>query len=332
MRTPILALLMLLAGACSSNKPRELSTEEQLGIYLENALRYYELRDLERTENQCLRGLKLDPDNERFLLILGKVYLIRGQTEDILRALAIFEKHPNQDDWRIHLGKAEAHERLSILESDAADAIASGARYTDKDPEERAAELRKSSAEHLDQAIQDYLAAEQIHDGEINAVNGLIRTYALSGNYEESLRWGNTLIEVLQASSKLRRVELEDVGITASRERELTAAVRRNSDMIIKVRFHRATLLHEMGRDQEAVDELGLILSLDPEVSQAYSQRAQLLLALGQPLQARESIEKFIKLEAARPFDDPEIRRAYELLGRCEEALSGDSQANSAGR
>lgn len=325
MRTPALLILaaLPLLGSCSSNQPPELSQEEKLGLYMENALRYFELRDLPRTEHQCLRALQLDPENERFLLMLGKVYLLKGQTEDILRALSIFDNHPNQEDYRIYLGKGEAHERLSIIEEDAAEAIASGDRYTEHDPVVRAADLHSSAEAHLAIAVSCYTSAEEIHDGELNAVNGLIRANALRGEYDESVRWSRILIDVLEASSHLRRIELEDVGIRANRERELTASVRRNTEMIIKTHFHVASVLRELDQVQAAADELGRIVSLDPETAEAFSRRAQLYFGMGQYLKAREAVKKFISLEATREFEDPDIRAAYSLLSRCDAALAG---------
>ena len=321
MRFPATAALLTaltLCLGCSSNKQKELTKEELLGVYIENALRYFEMRELERCEHQCLQALNIDPENERFLLLLGNVYLRRGMTEDILKALKVFELHPNKGDYRIHLGLGEAHERLAILEEEASEAIASGDRYTERDPEERAAELALSSVEHLTIANAAFLEAEQIHQGELNAVNGLIRTHALLGEDEKSINWSEVLIDVLLTSSKLRRVELEDVG------KELMRAIRSNTGMVIKTHFHVASLYGRMGRTQEAADELGKIISLDPQVSEAYSRRAQLFFKLGQHLKAKESVEKFINLEAARPFEDPDIRAAYDLMARCDAALSGN--------
>ncbi len=332
MRTPILVLLaaLPLSFACQSSGPPDLTKEQKLGIYYENALRYFELRDLERTEHQCVRALQLDPSNERFLLILGNVHLRRGRTEDIANALVIFEEHPTQSDYRVHLGKGEAHERLAVLELEAAEQIASGERYTEAtSPEERADQLRASSNEHIELAIADFHRAEDIHDGELNAINGLIRTYALLGKDELSIDWSERLIDVLETSSRVRRVEMDDVEILASREAELMRAIRRNSEMVIKARFHVASLQRRLGRLQEATDELGRIISLDPELSAAYSRRAQLFLELGQYLKAKESVERYIQLEATRPFDHPEIREAYELLGRCQAALAGDLAAGN---
>ena len=103
----------------------------------------------------------------------------------------------------------------------------------------------------------------------MNAVNGLIRTEALLGNDTASIENARKLIDILQTSSRVRQVELEDVSIQASREAELMSAVRRNSEMIVKTRYHVASLLRRQKRLQEAADELGLIVSINPEASVA---------------------------------------------------------------
>lgn len=333
MRTPLPLLLALPVAllwalplfACQSDGPPDLTKEQKLGIYYENALRYFELRDLERTAHQCRKALELDPGNERFLLILGNVHLRRGTTEDILQALNLFERHPNQDDYRVHLGKGEAHERLAVLEHESAEAIESGEKFTEaEDITARVRELRESARENLQTASLQFHAAEDIHAGELNAVNGLLRTYALLGEDEKSIEWSRRLIEVLRASTHLRRTELEDPEIHAARESELVEQIRRNTDLIVKTHFHVASLLRRMGRLQEAAEELGRVVALDPQASLAYSRRGQLLLELGQYLEAKEALEKFIQLEARRPFEDPEIRAAYDMLAECEAALEGE--------
>jgi tetratricopeptide (TPR) repeat protein len=330
MRLILLAALLLPTLACrSNNKAPDLTKEQKLGVYMENALRYFNLRDLDRTEHQALRGLALDPRNERFLLILGSVHLRRGQTEDILAALEIFDEHPNQADYRVLLGKGEAHERLSVLEDEAADSIEDGERYTEGDIQEKAAKLRASAREHLLIAQEQFRRAEQVHKGELNAVNGLIRTSALLGEDEESIKWSRTLIEILGTSSNIRRQELEDVELLASREAELLAAIRRNTNMVIKTHLHVASLMRRQGRKQEAADELGMVTSLDPEFSQAYSRRAQLYFAMGQYIKAKESVQHYIELEAALPYDDPQMRAAYDLLARCDAALEGQLSAGN---
>lgn len=322
-KIPLALLCLPLAFGCSSNEPRKLSDEENLMRYVEHALKYWHMRDLDRCEHQCLKGLGIEPEHERLMLVLGNVYLTKGSTEDILRAKHLFETNPNQEDFRIHLGLGTSSERLAILEEDAADAIASGERYTDHDPEVRAAELRFSAKQHLATAIEKYLSAEDIHDGELNAVNGLVRCYALNGDFEQSITWSRTLIAVLDNSNYLRRVELDDAGIQAHREKTLMESINRNTAMIVKTHFHVASMLRQMDRLEEAVDELGLVIALDPEHAVAFSRRADLFFQLGQYLKSREAVEQFIELEALRPFDDPEIRQAYELKKRCDNALSG---------
>ena len=75
-RPSSISVALLLAGAalasCSSpSKAEELYglTDENLGVYLENALYYVELNDWDRVIDQATRGLELDPENERFQLM-----------------------------------------------------------------------------------------------------------------------------------------------------------------------------------------------------------------------------------------------------------------------
>ena len=65
------------------------------------------------------------------------------------------------------------------------------------------------------------------------------------------------------------------------------------------------------------------IIALNPELPTAYAQRAQLNYKLGEYQSAKNSLERFLELESARPFDDPEVRQAYDLLSKCEIALGG---------
>ncbi len=318
--------LLLVAAGCASQNPADLTMEQKLGGYLERALQHLNDRNLDAAQQQCLRALDLDPENERFLLILGNVHLLRGQTEDILIAERIFRDHPAEHDYRVHLGLGEALERLGVLRGEAADAIRAGERFTDHpDPAARADELEEQAIASWREARSEFEAAEEIHQGEIAAVNGLIRTNALLGSDEESIRWAFTLIEILEASSLVRRTELEDVGIEANRERELRKAIRDNGEMLLNTRLHIASLYRRLGRLEEAVDELGEVIALEPELPEAYSRRAQLYVELGQHLRAKESIEHYLSL-CALPYEDPRVQRAFALKTECETALArGDS-------
>lgn len=318
----LLAVLACLAG-CSSDEPPELTTEQKLGLYFENALRYYNLRDLERAYDQVQRGLELDPKNERFLLMLGNIHQLRGTADDILAAEQIFRRHPNQKDYRVKLGLGAALERKGVLQDEASKLIRSGERYTEApDPEARADELERDARRNWDAAHDAYEAAIAIHAGEIQATNGLIRTSALQGRYDDSIRWGRELIEVLASSTRVRRIELEDADIEPTRESQLREAIRANEEMAVKTYLHIATLQYREGKTLDALGELGKVLELAPELAEVYSRRAQLFFELGEYSQAKDSVERYLKLSAHLPYDDPDVRAAYELRERCNSALA----------
>lgn len=317
------ALGLAALAACASSGPRELTKAEKLGYYLENALRYYDLRELDRAQHQVQQGLALDPRNERFLLMLGNIHQLRGTTADVLTAERIFRDHPSPGDYRVQIGLGQALERKGMGYDVAARAIRAGTQTTDApDPEARADELEAEALSSWREAHERYLQAVEIHSGELHATTGLMRTSALLRRDEESIAWGRELIEVLEASSRVRRMELEDVAIEARRERQLRDAIRANTELIIKTRLQLASLDVRQKRPEAALEELGRVVELDPQLAQAFSRRAQLSYGLGRYIKAKDSIERYITLSAALPFDHPDIRAAYDLLDRCKRALA----------
>lgn len=319
-----LLVFLLLASCRSSDEPPELTDEQKLGFYIENALRYYNLGDLERGMNQVQRGLEIDPDNERFLLMQAKFLQLRGKTVDVAAALEIYRDHPAQDDFRVQLGIGETNERLALIEDASAEKIQNGELYTDApDPEARAQELRRSSKRRLEKAHEAYLASNELARGEVATVNGLVRVTALLEREHESIEWARQLIEVLGDSSRLRRIELEDPNLTAARERELLASIRANTRMIVEAHLHIANLYYVLGLKQEVVDELTRVVELDPERSEAYAQRAQVLYQMGRYQKASDAVQRFLELSTDLPYDHPDIQEAYALQRKCRTALAG---------
>ncbi|MCP3917083.1 MAG: hypothetical protein GY711_16165 [bacterium] len=314
--------LCALSFACSSNGPPELTDEQRLGLYLENAFRYYEMNDLDRAADQALRALEIEPRNERFLLILGKVFQRRGSTDDILKAEQIFRGHPNQDDYRIRLGLGEALERKGLLMDEASRQIESGERYTDAaDPDERARELAEGATSAWKESYDAYEDSLELHSGGLDATNGLLRVCALLGRDEESIEWGGALIETLHGLNRLYRNQLQEVDISAVDEANWRSAILANEELEVKTRLHIASLHRRLSRDREAIAELDHIIALNPELAAAHARRAQINFALGEYSAAKNSLERFLELEADKPFDDPEVRRAYDLLNKIEIAL-----------
>lgn len=320
-----LAPLALLSACQSGDEIPELTDEQRLGIYFENAMRYYNMRDLERAMHQVRQGLSVDPNNERFELMEAKIYQLMGTTSDLARALYIYERHPAQDDFRIQLGIGESNERLALIEEASADSISSGETFTSApDPEARAQELRKNAKKRLEKAYEAYLESNDLMRGDVATINGLVRVTALLAREHESIEWSRRLITVLSESSRVRRMELEEPDLGAGRERVLMAAIRANAAMTVETHLHVADLYYMLDLKQETIDELSRVVELAPDESEAYGKRAQVLFELGRFQQASDSVQRFLELSTDLPFDDPNIRKAFELQSRCRAALADE--------
>ncbi len=317
---PTLIMALPLLGSCQSDDPGELTDKERLGLYIEGALGYYAQGDLDRAQQQVEFGLKVDPKNERMLLLLGNIHQHRGTTADIQAAEAIFRDHPAQHDFRVQLGLGQALERMGVIYEDASAAIRSGDRVTDAiDPEERATELGRMATEAWQEAEESYRTTLSISTGDVGAIGGLLRVSALLGNEDQSILWGRDLIDVLNSSSRIRHLELEDATLSAQRERELRASIAGNDEMIVKTHMHISSILTKQGDLPGALDELGQVIDIDPDLPQAHSRRAQLYYDLKQYQRAADTLDSFLKLSSHLPFDHPDIRRAYDLLRKCKD-------------
>ncbi|MEO2162448.1 MAG: hypothetical protein ABGY29_07980 [bacterium] len=268
--TVVLCILALL-GACNSQDKSGMTKEAKLGLRLEAGLGYFLEGKLDRAQQQVQRGLLLDDDNERLLLLLGDIHQARGTTADIRAAEAIFRAHPAQHDFRVRLGLGMALERLGILYDDAASAIRSGDQTTDAlDPAKRADALAAHAQEAWTECRESYLKTIEIHLGNIKAVAGLVRVCALLGDEVASTQWGREYIQILKSASRIRQLELEDATLAANRESELRGAIALNDEATVKTHLHISTIYTRQGNLQAAVDELGAVLAINPDLPQAY--------------------------------------------------------------
>ncbi|MFT7677039.1 MAG: tetratricopeptide (TPR) repeat protein [Planctomycetota bacterium] len=315
-----LALLTLLI-ACSSTPDGELTDKQKLGLYLENAGRYYELGEIERCLDQCYRGLAIQEDNERFLLIQGRCHQHLGTSRDIAIAEQIFRDHPAQDDFRVRLGLAAALERKGLLMSESAVVIRSGERYTEAaDPEARADDLLKLSIEAWEESIEAYLDAERLFTGSFEALNGLMRVSRYQGKNNESLAYATTLLDSIEGSNKLFRVTLTENEAKGESSVSARRTLLDNQELETFVRLESSELLHGFGRSDEALAQLDQALSLDPNMTNLHSRRGQLLFEMKRYSRAKSALERFLSL-SNEPFDHPDIRGTYALIAQCDTAL-----------
>lgn len=322
-----LLVAALSLGACSSTSDRDnslgLTTEEYLGLYLENAIYYIELGDMDRAIGQATKALELDPDNERFLLIFGRCHLFRGEKDSIQMAIDVFEGMDKQDDFRVQMSWAAAVERKGVIYDETAEALRTGRRSTDaKDPIARAEELGAEAVGYWQEAKARFKRSIELRSGEPEAINGLVRTTALLGEFEESIMWAGELIDAVRASQGLVSQQMDAIDLSANRESKLFRDRRSNRELEISARLHIATLERRLGRLAKSSEQFEAISALDPEFVEAYSLNAQVLFELGEYRKAKESINRFIQMKARTvKYDDPNVMKAYDLSERCDQAL-----------
>ncbi len=318
---PILALALFASCSSTDDQPKELSDTEKLGLYYERALRYYEMRELDRCQDQVQKGLEIDGQNERLLLMLGRCHQTRGTLTDVLLAEQIFRDHPAKDDYRVPLCLAGTLERKGSFFEEASNAVASGERFTEAaDPQARALELMADAKGAWQESYSTYETALGLYTGSFESLNGLMRTSVYLGKFEESFDWSTMFLESLAESNslfnkQLREHELRGVS-TVQTERTLLD----NMDMEVQIRLHRSNLLHRDKKPSKALVELNEILILDETVSEAYARRGQLLHDLGQYQRSTDALEKYLSLSTEK-FEHPNVRQAFNILEKNRVAL-----------
>lgn len=321
----VLASALALTGCNSSPEPEPLDPERQLELYETTAVYHYQDGGLERAQTQAVKALEIDPDNVPMRRMIGWIRIRMGAAEDLLIAEEFFRQLTSEGDDSVQtlVGLANTQERLGILEDEASVAIASGERYTDaEDPAARAAELAASSRERWAEAHGLYERVLGGPTSTIKALNGLLRTSALLGDYEQSLDWGRQLIEASQAELDGFRRILRNQDLNEEEERVARASENAALGLQTDTHLFLATTLHRLGRPEEALDHMDAVVELSPTRPQIFSLRAQVLSDLGQYEAAIADLDRFLR-SSTLSFDHPDVRTAYDLRTFCEGRLDG---------
>ena len=317
----LLAAPVLIGGACSSTDEGALSREEQINLHREFAQKFLRDGQYARAEQQADMGLELDRNDHDLLLVKGWVRIKRGKTEDVLMAEKIFRELDAREDFRVHVGLAEALERRGVLYWESADAVESGQRATQAaDPRARAEELRAQARGYWAESRTEYLRALESKPTWIQTINGLQRVAALEGDHAAALKWSLQLVELSQKELDFWRAELERPNLSAAQEDQFRQMIASGEMLVLETRLQASTLLVRLGRKSDGITQLDAAASLAPRRAEIYSRRAQLLHELGENGRARDDIQTFLRISSL-PTEHPDVQRALDLLAECEKAL-----------
>jgi tetratricopeptide (TPR) repeat protein len=319
-RIATLSLFLLLCACVTTGGERDLNPEERqrlIDIHTESAQQYLNMGELDRAEGQVEKGLELDKGNRKLEQILGKTLLKRGRSEDLMRAEKVF-REGDPTDFQISIGLGATLERLAILHRESAADIRSGKHLTQApDPEQRALEFERRAGIYLAESRSCYERSLQQKPDNIDGLNGLVRVEALLGQSEASLTHAEKLIGLLRADRKFWETSLVRPEISADEETRFRKLARAQAELEVAIHLHSAGLLHGLARDEQAITHLDSVIELKPELSEAYSRRAESRMVLGQYQLAQADIDTFLRLSTGKSANDPDIQRAYQLLGDC---------------
>ena len=305
----LLAIVLLAQAALGCLSDDKTDPDQQLALHRECALRYYDEGDLLRAEDQVDRGLEIAPRDDQLRLMKGWIRQRRGTPEDIYVAEQVFRELAPGRDYRALLGLGEALERKGVLYWEAADAV-------DEADEKAVAHeegLRGKARAAWEESIEFYGKTLERKPGAQQALNGLQRVHALRGELEEALAWSEKLLLQSAGETAFWEKQLERPELSAAEEDRLRSLLLQSRDLAAGTHLQASTLLVGLERREEALEHVDRALELDPEAAECHSRRAQLLHALGRPVEAIASLESYLRL-SEESFDHPDVARALDLL------------------
>lgn len=315
----LLATTLVACGQSEEDRKR-------LGLYLENAYRYYSMGEFERCVQQAEQGLKVDPDNERFLLVRARGLLMVGDTTSLESAWLTLGRLDDLDNFQVQVTLGGVNERRGSVRADSARQIESGQRFTEHpDPAARAAELRAEAQGMWEQAIVHYRMAEDLFPGSTEVLNGMMRTATLLGDEELALESGRALLMALRESNQVLERTIADLRGEERDPVEEFRSIRANEEVLITTHIHLAEVHHAAGRRAAALSELEDARAVDETRPEVHGRLAQLLLELGDAEGAAAAISRFFALSTL-PFDHPDVIKARETRRACDEMLAAQAK------
>jgi tetratricopeptide (TPR) repeat protein len=186
--------------------------------------------------------------------------------------------------------------------------------------------LRAAATKAWKESADSYAQLLERKPDEIPAMNGLQRVYALLGSFEESLKWSEKLLAQSEGETAFWKKQLERPDLSAADEKRWRDLLSASSKLLIETHMQASTALVKLGRREDALAHLDIVVDLARDNAEAYSRRAQLYKELGRPKEARENIQEFLRMSTL-DLAHPDMRRALDLLNECDAELKKQASA-----
>jgi tetratricopeptide (TPR) repeat protein len=203
--SPLVLSLVLLAG-CNS-----LSADDQVRLdsFKYNSKRFLEERRYARAEDQCRKGLELDPDDTSLRQVLGFALLQQGTAKQLEESIRVFEQAVENDgefDFRSYLGLGTARFKFGGLLEELIRKTGSDESLSPEEKDQRIAaysEARDTAYDGAEEALREVIAQPRSKD-DLTAQSMLGQLLSIRGRYEESADLLRALAASIAGSIRVR--------------------------------------------------------------------------------------------------------------------------------
>ena len=306
MRRSLTALPLLLAACLGPGDSAMLNEEQQFDLYSTTAQYLYEDGRLIKAQDQAVKALEIEPDDEPMRRMIGWIRLRMGKNEDLIIAEQFFRAlfDDGDDGNATLLGLGTACERLGLAYDEASRSSEKSEREREKNAK-RAVAYWAEAREHYERTLTE-------GEGDTRAMNGLQRVTALQGDLASSLAWSERLLVRAEENLLAWRAMLENSNLSTNDEEVIRKSEREAIDLSVNTHLFAASLLQRTGGLRKAVEHLDETLAHRPDLAEAYSRRAQLRAKLGQNTGAISDIDQYLRL-SKHDIDHPDIQAAFDL-------------------
>lgn len=327
--TPRWLLLALTLAACSTLTEDD---EKRLATFKFNSKRFYEEGQFQRAEDQCRKGLLLEPEDVSLRQVLGYSLLRQGSPPDVYEAVQTFESCVDLEDefdFRNRLGLGEAQFQLGQIwltketQVERDEKLTQDERATQREQARAAAGKSFGAAEA---ALREVLASPRGRDDSM-AKNTLARLLALTNRYEDAAGLLRSLTDQLGSSIRLRTEQLSTASLPVERRELLDEQLEQLRQEHLRSLGLLATVSAKLGRDDEVIATYAQIDAQKAMLPADFYNRAQAYERLGSRDAAIADYQSFVRQAASRgsAFDD----NVAEALARITKLQSGPAAAKS---
>lgn len=295
-----LALCAAFLCGCNSLTPED---QARLDSFKYNSKRFLEEGRFARAEDQCRKGLELDPEDTSLHQVLGFALLQQGQNKQIEESIRVFERSVDQEDefdFRNHLGLGTARFQYGRVLEEAIRKTGSDEALSIEEKQQRIAaytQARDEAYQGAETELRAVLANPRSKD-DLTAQSTLANLLAIQARYEDSAAVLRALTASIAGSIRVRNESMSKDTLPPERralyDREIEALKGQQRSALTLL----ATVAAKSKRWEEVVSVYAQVESAGAMTPADWSNRARAYDELGATQAAIADYERFLRAAA----------------------------------